>query len=231
MRGIGAVLGFFLAAGSASAATVAQAPNLAACPPTKPLEGGERERARPLPVPAALRGVLRADVSHYAVAALDGGTVCVDTSWIESVKDVALLRDGRFLSFGWFGYEAYGHFVVDRMGKGQAIETGVAPVFSPSRRYFAAADQTESEFGSLSGLAVWQVGPAGTTEIGRVDDLPRMYDWRIDSWGGESCINLSALPLDLPPSRVKTAPRIRYRAGPGKDGWHVARNAQGCATR
>ncbi|MBW8755824.1 MAG: hypothetical protein JF595_17095 [Sphingomonadales bacterium] len=182
-------------------------------------------------MPAALRGVLQANLVNYAIATLGGGTLCVDTSWMETAEHVALSPDGRFLSFGWIGYEAYGHIVVDRAGSGEAIETGVVPVFSPSRRYFAAADQTESEFGSLSGLAVWSVGLARTTEIGRIGELPRMQDWRVDSWVGESCIELSAVALDLPPEQARKAPRIRFRAGPGKGGWRLSRNAQGCTTK
>jgi hypothetical protein len=150
---------------------------------------------------------------------------------MESADKLALSPDGRFLSFGWLGYESYGHIVVDRAGKGAVIETGVAPHFSPSRRYFAAADQTESEFGSLSGLAIWRVDAARTTEIGRVNELPRMHDWRIDGWVGESCIDLSAVAFEQSPDDPKLQRRIRYRAGPGKDGWHVARNAQGCGAR
>jgi NADH pyrophosphatase NudC (nudix superfamily) len=38
----------------------------------------------------------------------------VDTSFMESTDRIALSSDGRFLSFGWLGYEAYGHIVVDR---------------------------------------------------------------------------------------------------------------------
>lgn len=224
MRGIGALLGVLLAA---SPAMAAPAPDLRACPPATQPEGWERERTTPLPVPAALRGVLKADLLHFAVATLRGGTVCAETSWIERAENLSLTADGRFVSFGWLGYESYGHLMIDRTGKGQVIETGVAPVFSPSRRHFAAADQTESEFGSLSGLAVWEVGRAGTTEIGRINELPRLHDWRIDRWAGESCIELSAVPLDQPPE-AKAQQRIRFRAGPGKNGWRIARNPRGC---
>lgn len=220
---MGAIWALLFAAGAAPAT----APNLTACPPVQHAEGWERERTKPLAVPTALRSVLRADLLHYAAATLGGGAVCIDTSFMESTDKHVLSSDGRFLSFGWLGYESYGHVVVDRTGKGMAIETGVAPHFSPSRRYFAAADQTESEFGSLSGFAIWRVDAAGTTEIGRVSELPRMNDWRIDGWSGESCIDLSAVPFEDPAN----APRVRFRAGPGKDGWHVARSAKGCAAR
>lgn len=207
--------------------TAKAAPDLAACPTVKQAEGWERERTRPLVVPAALRSVLRADLLHYAATTLGGGTVCLDTSFMESTDKHVLSSDGRFLSFGWLGYESYGHIVIDRTGKGAVIETGVDPHFSPSRRYFAAADQTESEFGSLSGLAVWRVDAVGTTEIGWVSELPRMNGWRIDGWSGESCIDLSAVPFE----QSASSPRMRFRAGPGKDGWQITRDAKGCAGR
>lgn len=228
MRGKAAILGVFLAIGATRAQAAQTPPDLAQCPAPESPDGGERQRTRALPVPAPLRSIMKSELLHYTVATLGGGTLCIDTSWKDTAEDISLSPDGRFLSFGWMGYETYGHIVVDRTGKGEEIDTGVAPVFSPSRRYFAAADQTESEYGSLSGLAVWEVGPAGTKEIGRVDGLPRMNGWRIDSWGSESCIEMSAIPQDQSP---ETGQRIRFRAGPGKDGWHVAREPKGCAGR
>ncbi len=87
--------------------------------------GGERQRTRPLPVPSALTGVLRASVLNYAVATLGGETLCIDTSWMESAEKIALLADGRFLSFDWLGYESFGHKLVDRTGKGQVIDAAM----------------------------------------------------------------------------------------------------------
>jgi hypothetical protein len=225
MRIAGCVLGLF----APIAAFAAPVPDLASCPPAETPDGWERERDTPLPVPAALTGVLASDLLRLALATLPGGTACIETSWIETAEDITLTPDGRFLSFGWLGYESYGHIMVDRADEGQVIETGVAPVFSPSRRYFAAADQSESEFGSLSGLAIWEVGPTSTAEIGRINELPRMHAWRIDGWVGESCIDLSAAALDLPPEEAEKAARVRYRAGPGKDDWHIAQAVHGCS--
>jgi hypothetical protein len=175
-----------------------------------------------------LLGALRSSLHHFAVTTLNGGAVCIDTSWMETAEDLALSVDGRFLSFGWLGYETYGHYMVDRAGKGTVIETGVAPVFSPSRRLFAAADQTESEFGSLSGLAVWRVDATGTTEIGRIAELERLDAWRVDRWVGEACIELSALPNGVDPDEARPSQRIRFRAGLAKDGWRIARAPRGC---
>ncbi len=211
-----AALGAGLLAARASAALN---PNLPGCPRPEQPDGGERQRKGPLPVPAALRGQLRSSLHHFAIASRAGPPVCVDTSWMESVEDLALSPDGRFLTFGWLGYETYGYQLIDRAGRGKAHEIGARPVFSPSRRQFAAIDQTESEFGALSGLKVWRVTPAAVTEAGAVEDIPRMYDWRIDGWVGEGCLNLSALPLDQ--ADKPKARRLRYAARGGARGWRV----------
>jgi hypothetical protein len=227
MRGslMGAAL--LLAAGTAHAA----APDLKTCPRPESPDGGERSRTDPLPVPAALRDVVKASLYHYAVATLGGGTICVDTSWIETAEEIALSDDKRFFSFGWLGYESYGHKLVDRAGRGQVLETGVDVAFSPSRALLAAVDQTESEFGSLSGLAVWRAGPAGVTEVASLEDIPRAHRWRIDRWAGETCIQLSAIPFDkLPedPADWDKAPRDRYAATAGKRGWSLGRPGSRC---
>jgi hypothetical protein len=225
MRSTGAIWGLLLAMGAtpAFAKPPPAEPNLAACPRVARDQGGAREHNRPLPVPTALRGLLRADLNHYAVATLAGSTLCVDTSFMEGVDRLALSPDARFLSFAWHGYEAYGHVMVDRTGKGTSIDTGVAPTFSPSHGLLAAVETSEAGFGSLNAFAVWRVDPAGIREIARVDDLPSMSDWRIDRWARETCIVLSALPLDA--AEAGKAARRRYAARPKGSGWIVVRGA------
>jgi hypothetical protein len=218
MAGVATILSLL-----AATAGPAAPPDLAACAPVKQAEGWERERKGPLPVPAAFRALIKADVTRMAVATLSGGTRCLDVSFIEGVERMALSPDGRFLSFGWTGYEASGHLVVDRTGKGQAIDTGVAPTFSPSRGRLASVEITESGFGSLNAFAVWRVDPVGLREIGRVEDLPSMSDWRIDRWVGEDCVVLSALPLDA--EQAGRAPRTRYAARAERAGWSVTKGS------
>jgi hypothetical protein len=223
MRGTGAILGLLLAACATPvfAATPA-APNLASCArPKSPNE--DLQRKQPLPVPAGLRAIVKADLLHYAVSTTAGGTVCVDTSWIESVRDVTGAQDGRFLVFGWQGNEAHGHMIVDRAGRGQVIDTGVAPTFSPSRTLLAAVEMSESGFGSLNAFAVWRVEAVGVHESGRVEDLPSMSDWRIDRWTGENCVALSALPLDA--EEASRAARTRFAARPAGRGWTVTKGS------
>ena len=204
----------------AAPALAAASPNLPGCPAPEQPDSGERQRKGPLPVPAALRAQLRSSLYHYAIASRAGPPVCVDTSWIESIDGMALSPDGRFLTFRWIGYETYGYLLIDRAGRGKAHEIGARPVFSPSRGQFAAIDQTESEFGSLSGLKVWRVTPTAVTEAGKVEDIPRMYDWRIDAWLGEACLNLSAVPLEQ--ADDPKAQRRRYVARIGPRGWRVS---------
>lgn len=187
-----------LAAAIAAPALAAETPpDLRRCALPAAPDSGERQRTKPLAVPAALRGIVRANLYHYAVTTLNGATVCDDVSWVNELHDVRLTPDRRFLTFGWLGYESYGYTLIDRAGRGKAIEVGAAPVFSPSRQLFASVDQTESEFGAQSGLVVWRVTPAAVTEIARLADIPRMHDWRIDGWNGDTCLRLSAIAHDL----------------------------------
>ncbi|MDR2858297.1 MAG: hypothetical protein LBV50_10685 [Novosphingobium sp.] len=220
MAVIGAIVLAIGAMPTMAAAVPARAPSLAACAKPK-MPNTARERKRPLPVPAGLRAIVKADLDHYAIATLGGGTVCVDTSWMESMEGFTGSQNGRFLSFGWHGYEAFGHMFIDRAGRGQAVDTGVAPSFSPSRALMAAVEISESTFGSLNAFAVWRIEASGVREIGRVEDLPSMFDWRIDRWAGESCIALSALPLDA--EEARKAPRTRFVARPKGRGWSVGR--------
>ena len=171
-------------------------PDLAACAAMPPVEGTEIERTGPLPVPRALAKVARADRTHLAVSTLGGATTCIDTSWMESAEGMTLSQDRRFLSFGWLGHESGGFVVVDRTGKGQAIETGALPFPSPSGQRLAALEYSESGFGSLNGIALWQVLPAGLKELARIDFPEGWTEWRFDGWQGEDCMRLSAIRFE-----------------------------------
>jgi hypothetical protein len=214
----------FATVGLGSGPALARAPDLAACARPQSPENEERERKVQLPVPAPLRAIIRSNLGHYAIATQGGTTVCVDTGWMETAAWDAPDPASRFLSFRWDGHEAYGHYLIDRSGKGQAVDIGANPVFSPSRQRFAAVDQSESEFGTLSGLAVWPVRPVGLGEPAKVENIPRMADGRIDGWSGENCINLSARPL----TADENARRTRYIARSTARGWSITRSAVGC---
>lgn len=213
-----------LALGVAATATPAlAAPDARTCPKPASPDGGERQRTRPLPVPAGLRPTMGSSLYHYAVASHSGARICVDTSWMESASDVSATPDLRFVSFGWLGYETYGYVLVDRAGRGKVHEIGAKPVFSPSRRQFAAVDQTESEFGTLSGFKVWLVKATTVVEAGAVEDIPRMYDWRIDAWAGETCITLSAIGFEEQrrAAEITKMRRTRFIARRAGSAWHV----------
>lgn len=207
-----------------AATTVAAAvPDLAACPTRQLLEEGLRERTRPIAVPAALREVMRADMDNFAFSTLGGATVCVDASWMEAIREPRLSADKRFVSFGWDGYEAFGHAIVDRAGAGQEIDTGVAPVRSPSGKRMAALDYSESGYGALNAFAVWDIMPDRLVEVARIDTLPEMYDWRLDRWRGEACLELSAISWDefAGHGDQGEAPRQTFVARPVSGTWQV----------
>src|SRR5690606_4681019 len=158
-------------------------------------------------------------MDNFAFATRTGATVCVDASWMEQIGEAALSPDGRFASFDWGGYEAFGHVVVDRTGEGQVLDTGVAPVASPSGRRFAAADLGEAGYGALDAFAVWQIEPAGHRQLAKQAEVPPATDWRIEGWAGETCIDLSATPWEGYTGEAD-APRERFHAREGR-GWRL----------
>ncbi|MDE8650864.1 hypothetical protein [Novosphingobium album (ex Liu et al. 2023)] len=220
--------------GAARAAPPRGGPDLAACPatPKGPEEG--IARTRPLPVPAAMRNIVRASRDWFAVLTLTGATTCVTTRAKSSAEKLRLDRQARFFSFTWYGYEEDGHIVVDRAGKGTTIETGAPPVFSPSGKLLAAVQQSGAGWGGLEGMAIWRVLPDRTEQVTLFSDIPEMADWRIDGWSGETCIDLSAVPNERMPESgtdLTGVPRDRYVAVWARSHWQFTRHDKGCATR
>jgi len=161
---------------------------------------------------------MRSDMDNLALATLNGATVCVDASWMESIRDLKLSPDKRFVSFGWDGYESYGHVIVDRSAKGQVIDTGVPPVASPSGELLAAVDLSESGFGALNAFAVWRIKAAEIHLVASEDEVPEATDWRINGWAGEACVDLSAVPWES--SAEAGNSRERYHARQD-NGWRI----------
>ena len=188
-------------------------PDLAACPAREPVDEGARQRTRPIPVPPPLHQVMRSDMDNFAIATLGGATVCVDASWMEDIRAPALSADERFVSFDWDGYEAFGHIVVDRNGKGVMIDTGTAPVASPSGKLLAAVDLGEAAFGALNAFAVWQAD--GLRQLAKQEDVPQATDWKIERWAGEDCVELSTVPWEKSTGAAND-PRQAYHASAGK---------------
>jgi hypothetical protein len=194
-------------------------PDLATCRQAADQANPDLERRNALAVPAALIDKLAANRNFYAVSTLDGQTLCVSTSWMESVDHVKLSADGRFLTFAWAGNEAGGFILADRTGKGQETETGAEPVFAPGGRKLAAVEFSESGFGSLNGFAVWQVEAQGLRQLAKLDVPPERSDWRIDGWSGEACVKLSAVPSDEEPGKSN---RQHFAAKVSGKGWTIA---------
>lgn len=198
------------------------APDLAACPDREPGDEELRLRTEAISVPEALRGVVRSGMENFAVSTLSGGTVCVDASWMETVDNARLSADGRFASFDWHGYEAFGHVIVDRSGKGMAMDTGSAPLASPSGRLLAASDITESSYGPLNAFTVWQIDPEGIRQLAQHENVPAATDWKVERWAGETCVEMTAIPWEAyaDPDPAENPPRERFRAR-RQSGWSV----------
>jgi hypothetical protein len=185
----------------------------------------------PLAVPEPIQGIVKSDVNRLAVSTLDGGTLCINRDWMAEISDAN--ADGRFLSFAWTGYEAFGHIVVDRAGAGTVIDTGNKPAFSPGRKRIAGLEASESGWGGLGGFAIWQVTPKGLMPLvsqtaGADDVLPEffwqeMWDWRIERWVGDDCLEISAVSSaasDAVGGYIDRANRTEYHANRA-DGWAI----------
>lgn len=207
-------------------------PNTAQCPAAPAVEADTNERKGPLPVPSRYAAIARSSHNRLAVLTLAGGNYCHDIHQISEARNFTLSADRRFFSFDWYGYEEGGHIVIDRSGRGQSVDTGAAPVFSPSRQRLAAVEYSESGFGSLNGFAVWQVAVTGLRSLTMLSEIPSLVDWRIDGWVGENCINLSGIPNSrIPPGSENWTkiPRDRYVARPAGTSWRLTRAVgRGC---
>lgn len=222
-----AMLGGCIEVDRVSAATTANAPDLAACPASELVDEDYREREAPIPVPTEFAGMVETSMDHFAISTFSGSTVCVDTGWMEAIEGAKVSADQRFLSFEWAGYEAFGYIVIDRSGTGQVIETGNAPLASPSGIRLASVDLSESGFGGFNAFGVWQIESAGLRELAKMQDGLPAGDWRIAGWAGDECVNLSLLPIERQPSDAgdfETAARDPWFAAEAS-GWTPAPGA------
>jgi hypothetical protein len=208
-------------------------PEIKRCADLEPLEDGQIGRTRPAVLPRDFARITRITRDRLAISTMGGSTICVDMRIKGEVSNFALSPDQRFFSFDWEGYEADGHVIVDRMGAGLQIDTGNPPVFSPSRRRFAAVHQSEAAFSDLEGFGVWQLTPTTLQKLANVTNIPEMVDWKIDSWQGEDCLMLSAIPFSRVPedqTNYTDITRDRFIAKPYGRTWRVTKaTARGCA--
>ncbi|MDE2597246.1 MAG: hypothetical protein KGL44_10250 [Sphingomonadales bacterium] len=217
----------------ASASPTPVRPDLSQCETLPAGENEEPLRTKPLKLAPALAAIGATDMDRIAVTTLTGKTFCLDARFVGSISDQSVTPDGRFVLFGWNGYEAYGFKLIDRTGKGDAFDVGAKPVFSPSRKLIASVELSESGFGELSGFEVLAVNPTGLELKARLEDIPPLEDWRIDRWAGESCIELSGIPAErvvqTEHTQYKGIARDRYAARPSADSWTLKPAPEGCA--
>lgn len=205
--------------------------DLAACTAPEDIDEELGAREAGLALPRVLEGVVKSNLYHFVVPTLEGGTVCVDTSWMGGIEDAR--AEGRFLSSEWWGYETFGHILVDRAGAGTVVDTGQAPVISPSGKLVAGLQVSEAGWGGLEGFAIWNVTPAGLTRhftlTADADGLlPEVFRqemalWRIESWVGEHCLAISAASwaaLETVGEDVESAERTPFRAR-RSEGWEI----------
>jgi hypothetical protein len=209
----------------------APGPNLKQCGIHKPQEGDpELMRKVPLPVPVRSRAVIAANRDFVAVRLLSGATLCLFAREWEAIEPPTLSPDGRFLGFGWGGYEAGGYMLIDRAGKGAKFDTGAKPVPAPNGKRLASVEWSESGFGSLNGVLVLDVLPGSLREAARISDMPEgLTDWRFDHWRGDNCIEISALPFAAMTQPDGSAPagtpRKRFTVQPKGATWALTKAA------
>ena len=234
---LGLALGAALAPGQARATPPPppDMPSPARCPATPPVDEELNSRKGPLQVPPRLGALIRSNRTNLAVWTLGNANFCHSIASVSEARNFATSADFRFIEFDWYGYEEGGHIVIDRTGRGQAVDTGAKPVFSPSRRQLAAIEFSESGFGSLNGFAIWQVNPVGLRRTVMTDQVPSLVDWRVDSWGGETCVNLSGIPgsrIANGGENFSKLRRDRYVARPSGATWRITRaSGRGCPAR
>jgi hypothetical protein len=174
------------------------------------------------PVPADLRPLFRQVTrDRLVIRDLRGADIVLDIRQYEP-DEFRQFAGGRFIGFSFTGYESFGYLLIDRAMTGEeaVIATGDRPVFSPDGRYFAAVQSSGgAETGNLEGFALWQVTADGSRQRLFNTALPPGEDWRVDGWGREDCVGLSAAP---PGTRDATPPPARIGLSVMVDGERIA---------
>ncbi|MFN3943931.1 MAG: hypothetical protein ACK4K7_03240 [Allosphingosinicella sp.] len=199
------------------------------------------ERPKPIPeIPPHLRHIVAADgPDRLVVTGLAGQLIEVDIEWSEP-EEWHLLADGRYLGFVVGGYETHGYTLVDRAatGGGEVMDTGVEPTFSPTGRWFAAAQMSDPGWGNMEGVAVWEVLPDRTALRMMTSAVPYGSDWRVDRWATERCAVITTIPggVEMQPDEtyeawLARAPRQTYLLEVTDDGalLYMQASLGGCA--
>ena len=204
----------------------------AAAQVTNPRQEYEEATGRPKQaptIPSQFREMVdEATPDLLVVRGVEGQLIPVTLDWIDPTA-FRTFYERRYLGFAFSGYEAEGYTLVDRHGRGASavIHTGQRPIFSPDGRWFAAAEMTESGFGNLNGVALWEILPNRTVRRLFTDAVPRAFDWRMDGWVRSNCVAMSAIAIGWQPSQgqvweaaVREAPRVHYELEVG-DGFEL----------
>jgi hypothetical protein len=159
------------------------------CPQFKQ-EADDGAPSRP-EVPARLASFVTATETTVTVARNTGMPACIDITYGE-IDAWDSFAQGRLLGVGISGHEYNSYLVVDRHGAGEPIETGRAPVFSPSGKRFASVDVSEAAFGAFEALGVWELAENSIRNLVTIEDLlDRGYDWRSERWASDECVAFS----------------------------------------
>lgn len=161
------------------------------------------QRQKPVPViPAALRPVVSAPSNEWLVIRMSDDSQHRFGIGSVDIEDMESFANGRFIGFEVGGHEEYGYILIDRTGRGELAEipTGGKPVFSGDGRHFAGAEYSESGFGNLNGIALWEVMPAGVKRLFYTDVVRDAHSWRAESFRGTECVHISAVPQSWEPS-------------------------------
>lgn len=177
------------------------------------------QRQKPVPVvPAPLRQTVSATNEWVTVRMDDGSPFRVGIGAL-TVDQLESFQNGRFIGFGISGNEEYGYILIDRMGRDHLIEshTDSRPSFAEDGRHFAAAEISESGFGNLNGVALWEVLPAGVKRLFYTDSVRGGFNWRAEPFRGSNCVPITAVQEGWTPTtpdrwdaEVGNAPRAWY---------------------
>ena len=110
-----------------------------------------------------------------------GTTVCIDASWMaRSTRNPRATADARRRLVRWQGYESSACRRRSRRPR-QAIETGCAPVASPSGKLLRRS-RSPKPVRRTQRLGVWQVTGRRTPTRQSSRSFRAGYDWRIERW-------------------------------------------------
>jgi hypothetical protein len=165
------------------------------CPPYV-REEGEPFLDKAPDIPAQLRPFATATKEYLSVKTAKK-PLCIRLGWIFGIENAWASTDKRFIGFDISGYEHHGHIVVDRAYGGQELRTGAKPVFSASGENFASIQISESGWGNMEGVAIWNRGDFSYNVFSMTGGVPFGFDPRIDRWVDDKHVIFSMIEADV----------------------------------